>query len=144
MSSPKVLHADDDSLTIHGAGDVYRYLATGAETDGTYFAMHALVPPGGGPPPHIQNREEEGFYVLEGRVTFWVEGERQEVGKGGFVHVPKGIVHNFKNESDEDAQMMIWFAPAGIELMFNELFRAAPEDFAEIGARYGVEFVGGE
>ena len=48
MSSPKILHARNDTPTIHGAGDVYRYLATGAETNGAYFAMHASGPAGGG------------------------------------------------------------------------------------------------
>lgn len=142
MSSPIVLRAEDHARTIHGAGDEYRYLATGAETNGTYFMMHALVPPGGGPPPHIQNREEEGFYVLEGRVTFWVDGSREEVEAGAFLHVPRGVVHNFKNESDADAKMLIWFSPAGIEHMFDEM-AADPEGYQAVADKYGVEFVGG-
>ncbi|MCG8467671.1 MAG: cupin domain-containing protein [Gemmatimonadetes bacterium] len=140
MSSPKILHARDDKRTVHAAGDVYRYLATGAETNATYFMMHALIPPGGGPPPHIQTREEEGFYVLDGRVTFWVDGQREEVEGGAFLHVPRGVPHNFKNESDSDATMLIWFAPAGIEKMFDEM-AADPDGYREIAGRYGVEFV---
>lgn len=85
MGKPIIIGHDDEKRTIHGAGDEYAYLATGRETDGSYFMMHALVPPGGGPPPHIQTREEEGFYVLEGQVTSWIEGERKETETGASI-----------------------------------------------------------
>ncbi len=42
---------------------------------GQYALWEAIVPPGGGPPPHTHSREEEGFYVLEGEITFYVEGQ---------------------------------------------------------------------
>jgi hypothetical protein len=47
--------------TYLGPGDVYRFLVTGAETGGAYFAMEAFVAPGGGPPPHRHSREDETF-----------------------------------------------------------------------------------
>src|SRR5438874_194120 len=53
-----------------GPGDKYTFLVTGAECGGRLFAMEALVPTGGGPPPHIHRREDETFYVLDGLVTF--------------------------------------------------------------------------
>ena len=52
--------------TFFGPGDVYRFLVTGAESGGAYFAMEAYVPPGGGPPPHIHRNEDETFYIVEG------------------------------------------------------------------------------
>jgi len=102
--------------------------------------MHGLVPPGGGPPPHIQTREEEGFYVLDGSVTFWIEGERHEAGPGTFLHVPRGVAHCFKNESDSDATMLIWFGPAGIEDMFGKMAEE-PDRYTDFAAEHGVEFV---
>lgn len=62
--------------TIAVVGDVYRFLATGEETNGKYALFEALVGPGGGPPPHVHSREEEGFYVLEGEITFQVGDKR--------------------------------------------------------------------
>jgi hypothetical protein len=53
------------------------------------------------------------------------------------------VAHNFKNESAENARMLIWFAPAGIEKMFARM-AADPERYAEIAKEYGVEFVGAE
>ena len=47
----------------------------GDDTNGKYALWEAIVPPSGGPPPHVHSREEEGFYILEGEITFTVNGE---------------------------------------------------------------------
>ena len=139
VNAPRVIGPADTVSTIYGAGDEYRQLATGAHTDGAYFLMEAVVPPGAGPPPHIQARDEEMFYVLEGTITFWV-GEREvDAGPGTFLNVPKGVRHNFRNQTDVAARMLILFAPAGIEKMFEEMAKE-PERYVEIGAEYGVTF----
>jgi len=57
-----------EGRTIAVFGDVYRFLAVGEDTNGKYALWEAVVPPGGGPPPHVHSREEEGFYVLEGEI----------------------------------------------------------------------------
>jgi uncharacterized cupin superfamily protein len=49
---------------------VYRFLATGEDTNGKYALWEAILPPGGGPPSHVHSRDEEGFHVLEGEITF--------------------------------------------------------------------------
>ena len=139
MSGPRVVHPHDAATVIRGAGDEYRYLATGAQTGGTYFMLEAVVPPGAGPPPHVQTREEEGFYMLEGTLTFFPGGEEVVVGTGTFLHVPRGVSHNFKNLTDESARVLIWFAPAGIEEMFSKMARD-PDRYVQIGAEYGVTF----
>jgi hypothetical protein len=42
-----------EGRTIAVVGDVYRFLATGEDTNGKYALWEALVPPGGGPPKHV-------------------------------------------------------------------------------------------
>jgi quercetin dioxygenase-like cupin family protein len=107
--------------TVAVVGDVYRFLATGEDTDGKYALWEALVPPGGGPPPHVHNREEEGFYVLEGEITFTVGEKRLVASAGTFANMPVGTPHSFKNESGQPARMLISVAPAGLEQMFFEV-----------------------
>jgi len=80
-----------------------------------------LFRPGGGPPPHVHAREEEGFFVLEGEVTLWADDERIVATAGMFVNMPAGVPHSFKNESSMPARMMIMVAPAGLEQMFFEV-----------------------
>jgi quercetin dioxygenase-like cupin family protein len=107
--------------TVAVVGDVYRFLATGEDTGGKYALWEALVPPGGGPPPHVHSREEEGFYVLEGEITFTINGKRVVATAGMFANMPVGTPHSFKNESNKPAKMLISVAPAGLEQMFFEV-----------------------
>lgn len=71
--------------------------------------------------PHVHGREEEGFYVLEGEITFTVDGERIVAKAGTFANVPVGTSHGFKNEGDRPARMLISIAPVGLEQMFFEV-----------------------
>lgn len=121
MGGTPTINTPPQGRTIAVVGDVYRFLATGNETDGKYALWEATVPPGGGPPPHVHSREEEGFYVLDGEITFAVNGERVVAGAGTFANMPVGTPHSFRNESDRPARMLISVAPAGLESMFFEV-----------------------
>jgi mannose-6-phosphate isomerase-like protein (cupin superfamily) len=148
-----VIRKSDEGRTIAVVGDVYRFLATGEDTSGKYALFEALVSPGGGPPPHVHSREEEGFYVLEGEITFLIGDQRLVASAGMFANVPVGTPHSFKNESGKPARMLISLAPAGLEKMFFEIgvpvppgaTTAAPATKEEIerllaaAPRYGVE-----
>ena len=140
-----------------GPGDHYTFLVTGEETGGAYFAMEALVPPGGGPPPHIHTREDETFYVLEGEIEFLLGEETILAGPGDFVNVPRQTVHRFLNVGAETARLVLTFTPAGIDRWFAEILDAAPNEIRpedvpdnvdEVAARYvatapayGITFV---
>src|SRR5262249_18157319 len=142
-----------EGRTIAVVGDVYRFLATGEDTNGKYALWEAVGPPGGGPPPHVHRREEEGFYVLEGEITFLIGDQRLAASAGVFANMPVGTPHSFKNESGQPAKMLISVAPAGLEQMFFEVgvpvppgaATAAPPTEEEIerllaaAARYGSE-----
>lgn len=121
MTHPSTLRKPGEGKTIAVVGDVYRFLATGDDTNGKYAMWEAIVPPGGGPPPHVHIREEEGFYILEGEITFNVNGEKIVATAGMFANMPVGTPHSFKNESDKPAKMLISVAPAGLEKMFFEV-----------------------
>ena len=151
-TSPLIRKPDEGSL-LAIVGDLYRFLATGDETDGKYAMWEAIVPPGGGPPLHVHSREVESFYILDGEITFTVGGERIVATRGMFAHMPIGSVHGFKNESSATARMIISVAPAGLERMFQELSQPVPagtttappptdaeiEKLLAIAPRYGVE-----
>lgn len=121
MTREPLLRSPGQGPTVAVVGDVYRFLATGEETNGKYAMWEAWVPPGGGPPPHIHEREEEAFYVLEGEITFHIGDERVVATQGMFANMPVGKAHAFKNESDHPARMLISVSPAGLEKMFMEV-----------------------
>ncbi len=153
MTHPPVLRQTTEGRTIAVVGDVYRFLATGEDTNGKYALWEAIVPPGGGPPPHVHSREEEGFYILEGEITVHVEDKRLMAGPGMFANLPVGSLHSFKNETDRPARMLISVAPAGLEQMFFEVGQPVPagsttaspptKDEADkmlaVAPRYGIE-----
>ena len=70
---------------------------------------------------------------------FLVGEEEVRVGAGSFVNVPKGLKHRFHNETNADAELFSWFAPAGIEGLFRELGEH-PEQIHAIGEKYGVTY----
>ena|ERR1019366_538902 len=153
MTHPPVLRQTTEGRTSAVVGDVYRFLATGEDTNGKYAMWEAIVPPGGGPPPHVHSREEEGFYILEGEITVHVGDERIVATAGMFANMPVGTPHSFKNESDKPARMLISVAPAGLEKMFFAVGVPVPQGAATalpptkeeiekllaVAPRYGIE-----
>jgi len=85
-----VIRKPTEGRTIAVVGDVYRFLVTGDDTNGKYALWEAIVPPGGGPPLHVHSREEEGFYVLEGEITFTI-GDKRLVASAGMFAPRYGI-----------------------------------------------------
>jgi quercetin dioxygenase-like cupin family protein len=148
-----VISKPGEGRSIAVVGDVYRFLAVGEDTNGKYALWEVLVPPGGGPPPHVHSREEEGFYLLEGEITFTIGDKRLVASAGMFANMPVGTPHSFKNESGKPARMLISVAPAGLEKMFFEVgvpvpqgaTTAAPptkeeiERLLSVAPQYGIE-----
>lgn len=127
-----VLHAGQ-GRSFWVVGDLYTFLATGEDTNGAYALIHALVPPGGGPPPHIHSREDEAFFVLEGQLTIQVDGRTITATPGAWVTLPKGTLHAFKNTAPTAAKMLILVNPSGLEKYFAEVGREATDKSAGPG-----------
>lgn len=113
---------------LDAGGDRYRVVADAAGTGGRYGLIEATVPPGGGPPPHVHSREDEGFYVLSGEVAVYVEGERVAATAGAFVNMPAGVPHHFRNETFAPARLLFLVAPGGMDGMFRLTGTPSPAD----------------
>jgi len=110
-----------------GPGDQVRFLITGAETGGAFFMAEVLVPPGGGPPLHVHQREEESFHLLEGTLTIQAGGKTLTASSGDFVYLPRGVAHSFRNTGNVDAKFLVVVTPAGLENFFAEAFDPATD-----------------
>jgi quercetin dioxygenase-like cupin family protein len=95
-------------------GDLYTILASGEDTGGAFALIHAVVPPGGGPLPHVHRREDEAFYVLEGELTFHADGRDIAATAGAWVTLAKGSRHFFRNIGSTAAKMLIVVTPSGL------------------------------
>lgn len=97
-------------------------------------------------PPHIHEREDELFFVIEGRHVFTVADTEYEAGPGDLIFGPRGVPHSQRHISTSGRTLTI-FSPGGFEGFFRDLARAdasGPIDVEEVGriaTRYGVRWV---
>lgn len=116
------------------------FIATAEQTNGKYFISETIIPAGdAGPPAHYHSNEDEGFYLKSGTLIFVVENEEIILNQGEFLNIEKGETHTWRNESNTDAELIVTFAPAGIERMFVELDNDM-SNIKEIGRKYGTRF----
>jgi quercetin dioxygenase-like cupin family protein len=87
--------------------------ATGKETDGRYTLVEVLEPEGE-QPFHVHHREDEGFWVLEGELTFEVGDETIKASPGSFLFGPKDVPHRYTVDSGPTKLLFI-LSPAGFE-----------------------------
>jgi len=73
----------------------------------------SLGAPGGpSPPPHVHHRHAETFHVLEGEMSFTVDGGETRAGAGDWVHVPPRTVHTFAFPGSVDARFLSVHTPS--------------------------------
>lgn len=135
----------DGGQTVWVMGETYTVKIPGEATGGAFAVVEGTVPPGLGTPPHVHHPNDETFYVLEGEAEFMAGGETVIARAGSIVHVPRGVLHNYRNSGATPARYLVMFAPAGFERMFLELgtpatagAAAPPPDPALIGRLIAV------
>jgi quercetin dioxygenase-like cupin family protein len=127
---PRVLaigHPDDPALThLAVVGDTYTVLLSGEQTAGRFAMLDMLVPPGGGPPPHLHDFEE-CFRVLEGSIEVQL-GDLPPVvlEEGDTANVPANAPHSFRNVAAAPARLLCTVVPAGLEKYFAEFGDPVP------------------
>lgn len=108
-----------DGKTLGIAGGNYRIIISGEQTGGAYAVIEMLVPPGGGPGPHAHADFQESFYVMDGEVEVKTKDAIFMAKKGSFVNIPLGgMVHCFKNKSNDVAKLLCTVVPSGLEEFF--------------------------
>ncbi len=113
------------------------------DTGGKYEIVEATLPPGFDSPPHVHQRMEQAFYVLEGEVEFKLDQRAVRARAGALVRVPTGVSHAFSNPTAVWGKMLQVHTGGALEKMFEELARAFPpgtpidrERMGEIMHRY--------
>ncbi len=135
-------------------GELVTCKTTSEQTGGAYSLFEVTTQPGGGILPHVQHREDESFYVLEGEYEFLVEGRTISAGAGSLIYVPKGTLHAHKNVGEGVGRMLVSQTPGGLYERFLEEVGQAVDDEAgpliledqpnlerivTIGVQYGIE-----
>lgn len=129
-------HDPTDRLrtVTHTEGTAYWFLgtlvvikSTGEDSDGAYTLVEQLARPGFSPPVHVHHAEDEAYYVIEGDVRFQVGARQFDVGRGGYVFLPKGSAHTFRVEGSAPARILVWVMPSGFEQFVQDIGVLAPK-----------------
>jgi len=116
-------------------GDTMTLKATGETTGGGLVLLENLTAPGGGPPPHLHDHEDEFFYVVDGTFEIRIGDVLHPLGPGGVAYVPRGTVHCFRNTAQTPSRILVGFTPGGIE----GFFRAAGQPALDDGPAPGLD-----
>lgn len=121
----------------------------GADTADAVAVMHLTVPKLSGPPLHRHSREDEWFYILDGELTWEVDGQRFTGGTGASAFAPRGTAHAFQNFHDETAHILVMVTPAGLDRFFEDVTELnkglSQPDYARVEQlmqSYGMELLG--
>jgi len=109
-------------LPVPGASVVFK--AWGVRAPGDHDLIEITLEPGstGSPSAHVHRKHEELFYVVEGHFGFLV-GDQQfmQLGPGSFIHVPPGVVHDFRHSGSVRSRFLLVTCPAGLDRYFEEM-----------------------
>lgn len=143
MSTGKAIHhvrAGEGPCITYG-GQLMHVKLSAAESNGELTVIEDVIPPNVGPPLHVHEKENETYYVLEGRFEFICDEDRVEGGPGTFVFAPRGYPHAYKNVGDTPGRLIFGFTPGGIEAFFTELGNQPelnPQIMTDIACKHGI------
>lgn len=150
---PYVLQAGE-GVSVWSLGGRFTAKVTSEDAQDRFALVEALAFRTTEPPLHIHHREDEAWYVLDGKMTFYVGDDVLEATSGSFVYAPRGIPHTFTVDT-EPTRVLVFASPGGFEHFAIELGQEAagddppvdlsvppPEVLGPVAARYGIEVVG--
>jgi quercetin dioxygenase-like cupin family protein len=140
--------------SVWSLGGRFTVKADSAATENRFSLLELVAYRSTEPPLHVHRHEDEAWYVLDGHLTFYVDGEVLDAPAGTFVFAPRGLPHNFTVDV-EPTRVLALVSPAGFEQFTVEVGEPAegdtpprglaipsPEVMEPFRARYGIEIVG--
>lgn len=129
--------------------------ATAQDTDGQLTIVEVTEPPGAQAPLHVHHREDEGFWILDGDVTFEVGDETIHASAGDFAWGPRDVPHRY-TVGPAGCRMLFLLTPAGFEGLVRDMSEPAAEHtlppasdvppdmerVARVAEAYGCELLG--
>lgn len=100
-----------------------------------------LAPRTFGAPPHVHEREDEHFFVIEGEVEFLDRERTLSASAGSLVVLPRGHLHGFWNLGNSPARMLMVVSPGEFASFFDAVVARVraenPDNPEAVGAIIG-------
>jgi mannose-6-phosphate isomerase-like protein (cupin superfamily) len=100
--------------TFRARGDLFFFKVVGADNENAFSMCEVWNAPQGGIPPHIDHRDDEAFFVLDGTYECLLGDRTLTCGPGESFFVPRGTPHAIKNVGDSQARILIVQSPGGV------------------------------
>jgi quercetin dioxygenase-like cupin family protein len=125
----------EDAPAYWSIGILWNVLISADQSFGNFTLMDQTMPEGAGPPSHMHERMHEGFYIIEGQITYSVgpDDDKITAGPGAAVWIPPGTPHAFTVTSGP-ARALNFYTPGGFDDQFAYL--ATPATAVESAARF--------
>ena len=106
-------------------GSVLSFLVKADDVAGKLSLILAHARSGNEPPPHLHNYEHEIYYVLDGTMEFFCEGEDDSfvVDAGGMLFLPQGKAHAVYFRSPEVRTLVVGVAAGQDPVKLDKYFR---------------------
>jgi quercetin dioxygenase-like cupin family protein len=114
-----------------------RLLAATEDTGGEFALGEFRGAAGPWTVPHVHRESLEAFYILDGRFTFTIGSDDRLVEAGALVLIQRDTRHVLRAEED-DARLLVLWTPGGLERMFVELSRIAPDALRDPETRKAI------
>lgn len=109
-------------------GDLIQPIITSEMTQGRFMMALTHSKAGSEPPLHEHDAEDEIFYILEGKISFWAADTEVTLGPGDCILMPKDVPHIFQVAPDLEAKWLVMTAPGGLEDFFRDV--SIPAEYA--------------
>jgi mannose-6-phosphate isomerase-like protein (cupin superfamily) len=139
-------------------GSLVLIKASGKDTHNQFALVEVVEHEGAEAPLHVHHNEDEGFWILEGSLTFEVGDQTIQAEAGTFLFGPKDVPHRY-TVNKGPAWLLFILAPSGFEEFIRETSEPAPtsslpsrpnappsdeemEQLMPIVQKYGMEILG--
>jgi quercetin dioxygenase-like cupin family protein len=107
-------------------GGYFKTLLSPEQSGGGLAMLDMVLPKGAEPPPHIHEKEDETFYMLEGIVELVINGTAHTLLPGAALFAPRRIPHYFKILTDT-ARIITIMTPGDLWNYFIEFSKPCTE-----------------
>ncbi len=109
------------SFLLPGGGANYKWSndhsyvkVSAADTGGTYSLIEDNLSAEFTLGLHLHRHHAESFYILEGSILFYVDGDWVDASPGSAIHIPPGVPHAV-DKPGSNAQMLMVIQPSGFD-----------------------------